>query len=444
MAFRSALLRPQPARNRLWQVGGLVALILFALVLTNQFLPDEEAVTRSTLGLDFVPFYSAGRLVAEGKSDLLYDFAALGKYQREYVWPQIPDAKPTLGHWWNPPHFALPMTAFASMSFDEAVNRWTAINLICLLVCVALLVHFVRRHVDRSWTSWAIVPLLVIGSYPTMQALGHGQNTMISLLLLAGIALAWQGRRAVLAGILCGLLCYKPQLAALVGLMLVFTLGRRVLLSMLVVGLLTFAISEAFLPGAIATWIIETPGNLAAIQGATDYHWHRHVTIVGFINTLATDPSHWMPKLIASVARVAIFLGVLWQWWQYRWAWDESRIARWRVIAITIFATPLVMPFYFDYDLLLLAVGATLLAADMHRETRRTPFDSAVVWLGLLVVVLTPLSVMLSLETGIHILVIAQLFLFGTLLARSQRLADATAETMSSPLIAFRLSASRR
>jgi hypothetical protein len=38
--------------------------------------------------------------------------------------------------------------------------------------------------------------------------------------------------------------------------------------------------------------------------------------------------------------------------------------ARDQLIALTLLATPLLMPFYFDYDLLLLAVPATLYAAN--------------------------------------------------------------------------------
>jgi hypothetical protein len=47
-----------------------------------------------------------------------------------------------------------------------------------------------------------------------------------------------------------------------------------------------------------------------------------------------------------------------------------SSPAKWefdRLIAATIAATPLLMPFYFDYDLLLLAIPAVLYAADRAR-----------------------------------------------------------------------------
>jgi hypothetical protein len=45
-------------------------------------------------------------------------------------------------------------------------------------------------------------------------------------------------------------------------------------------------------------------------------------------------------------------------------SWDESK-TRDRIIAATIAATPLLMPFYFDYDQLLLAVPAVLLASEI-------------------------------------------------------------------------------
>ena len=42
-----------------------------------------------------------------------------------------------------------------------------------------------------------------------------------------------------------------------------------------------------------------------------------------------------------------------------------DEISRDRVIALAVLAMPLLMPFYFDYDLLLLAVPATLAAREM-------------------------------------------------------------------------------
>jgi hypothetical protein len=75
--------------------------------------------------------------------------------------------------------------------------------------------------------------------------------------------------------------------------------------------------------------------------------------------------------------------GLAWAAWRGRQTSilneDEAAIRRDRLIAATIAAMPLLMPFYFDYDLLLLAVPATLFAVErLRRPELSKPND---VWL---------------------------------------------------------------
>ena len=52
-----------------------------------------------------------------------------------------------------------------------------------------------------------------------------------------------------------------------------------------------------------------------------------------------------------------------------------------RLIAATIASTPLLMPFYFDYDLLLLAVPAALLSAELSGRTIGATLNKPDRWL---------------------------------------------------------------
>ena len=73
----------------------------------------------------------------------------------------------------------------------------------------------------------ALVPLLVVISMPFVQAFSHGQNTFTSLLFLSITVALWRGERKFLAGIVGGLLFYKPQLGAVVAAALVLDLGWK-------------------------------------------------------------------------------------------------------------------------------------------------------------------------------------------------------------------------
>jgi hypothetical protein len=63
------------------------------------------------------------------------------------------------------------------------------------------------------------------------------------------------------------------------------------------------------------------------------------------------------------------------------WTNETTAVRLDRLIAATITATPLVMPFYFDYDLLLLAVPAVLFAGEMLSLNPGKPMMQSDRWL---------------------------------------------------------------
>jgi hypothetical protein len=85
------------------------------------------------------------------------------------------------------------------------------------------------------------------------------------------------------------------------------------------------------------------------------------------------------------------------------WTGLTPAIRRDRLIAATICCTPLLVPFYFDYDLLLLAVPAVLLAAERLAPAAANDWtdDWAVRTFCLLGIVLV-FNIALSKATGIN------------------------------------------
>ncbi|HQY88266.1 MAG TPA: glycosyltransferase family 87 protein, partial [Tepidisphaeraceae bacterium] len=363
------------------------------------------------------------------------DFDKLEKYQADKIWPAIPDAKPILGPWWNPPHYALMMSTIARLPFDEALNAWTIFGFACVITSAWLLARHVQRITNDGPKSWMLAPLFLLASYPCIQALGHGQNTPLSLLLLTLTALAWRARRGLLAGVLCGLMVYKPQLSALVGLMLVLTLGKRPLIGMLAVGIVTILASEFAMPGMIDRFIEVTPLNLARIMGADDYLWHRHATILALTKLGAFDRSSNLVDVISFVGRAFVFGTLLVGLWQARSSQSPSRGLD-RVIVLTILATPLLMPFYFDYDLLLLAVAGVMLAASMRTESISTPFDRTILIVGLTWFVFSFFNVFIAGASQINIGTLMLLSLFALVARRIVWLARVETVMGRIPLIA--------
>jgi hypothetical protein len=199
---------------------------------------------------------------------------------------------------------------------------------------------------------------------PLIQALTHGQNTMVSLLLLCIVVTCWRTRRAFLAGLAAGLLLYKPQLGALVAIAVVLTLGWRAFAGLVATSLALVVTTLITLPGALTDYLTRMPGNLHQCQIDNVYLWDRHVTLRAFwrlllqgreageMSTLGTSCA------LLSCAAIAIMLAIAIR----KCRPQASPIQLDTLIAAVIAAMPLLMPFYFDYDLLLISVAAVLYA----------------------------------------------------------------------------------
>src|SRR5947207_515194 len=116
-------------------------------------------------------------------------------------------------------------------------RRWTGVSVLALLGSILLLCRMLPTdwqiapysagwfETGRDWRNWLLVPLLMIISMPLIQSLSHGQNTCMSLFIVTLVVSAWRAKQPELAGMACALLFYKPQLAAVLALILTINLG---------------------------------------------------------------------------------------------------------------------------------------------------------------------------------------------------------------------------
>jgi hypothetical protein len=367
-----AILKPTPVRKRLWQFGIAMALLIVTLGAVNLFLPRHKSVAPEMLGHDFLPFYTAGLLVRSGCTDVLYDLGTIKAAEHEIAEKNGLEIGKSFGPFWNPPWYAWTFAPLAALPYREALLCWTLMNVAALLAAIVLMLRMLPP--EQDWRTTLLVPLLLFVSMPFVQAISHGQNTFSSLILVAMIVTAWRQRKATLGGICCGLLLYKPQLAVVLAAMMALDLGPRVLLGLGIVAA-TFTLVTAWtMPGALGDYLLKLPANLHVMQVENSYLWERHVTFRAFWRLLlqGRGPGEVSPPVTILTAACAFAgaAGLLIA--RFRsgasdnpWTGESASRRRDRLIAATIAATPLLMPFYFDYDLLLLAVPAVLLAAEL-------------------------------------------------------------------------------
>jgi hypothetical protein len=396
---RIVLLRKN-LRTRLWVGGSAVALFVATLAFANGVLAPGAAPASSRIGLDFLPFYAAGTFVREARPAAMYDIDALRTRERAIAAANGLALGEGFGPFWNPPFFALPFALLAGLPFRAALGVWMGINFAALGIAIALLCRMLARS-DLSgssdgagradWRTWGLVPLLAVSSVPFLLAVTHGQNTFCSLLLLTCAVLAWRSRRAILAGLFVGLLAYKPQLAALVGVVALIDLGWPVFAGAALSGGLMLLAAVLTMPGIAATYRTSLPRLLQFMQVEHVYLWERHVTLKAFWRLLlqghAAGEVAISVTLLASLCAATLLVALLVAAFRCRWQRKRGHreypsllasghmiasanilnvpfsLGRDRLIAATVVTMPLVMPFYFDYDLLLLAIPAVLVAA---------------------------------------------------------------------------------
>lgn len=392
----------------MWLGGLALALFITTAAIGNLFLPAERAVSLRSAGYDFLAFYTGGTFVRTGQVEKLYDLDAVQAFQHDLAARHALELRPqAIGPFWNPPFYAWVFAPLSALPYRTAFYVWTMINLAGLAGAMVILCRIVapvpgacirggqpllnaaagaasctgEAPVPRAdWRTSGLVPLLTLTSMPLITSLGHGQNACLSLLILAGAVALWHGERFFAAGAIAGLLFYKPQLGAVVAAVMIVCCGWRALAGLAMTGTALLLVTIVTLPGTLAAFLAKMPGNLTFMQVQRPYLWDRHVTLKSFWRLLvqgyapgemstAAMTLYVASALLAAACVVACIF-------KLRGRGDET--SRDRIISITILSMPLLMPFYFDYDLLLLAVPAVLAARE-----RATGRGVTIAWIAL-------------------------------------------------------------
>ena len=187
-----------PSRLRVYpaMLGGALTLALLGLLATSNGFKDHW---NRPLGTDFSGFYIAGQAVLAGLPALPYDNAANAAAQAAMFGPS--DSALT---WPYPPYFLAIAALLAAMPYLVALAVWQGTT---LAFYVSAMLQAAGGRVPRMTMIGAALAFPAV----TINLL-HGHNGFLTAGLLSfGAMLA--PRRPMLAGLLLGLLAYKPQFA---------------------------------------------------------------------------------------------------------------------------------------------------------------------------------------------------------------------------------------
>jgi len=311
----------------------LAIIIAEAVFLAGSYLAGTWliALDGGNVATDFVDVWAAGHLALGGHAATAYH------------WPthKIVEAS-ALGHgfdgyygWHYPPTFLFVAAALASLPYTPSFLVWTFGTFLIYLAAL--------RAVVGDRTSY----LLAAAFPPVLANFFVGQNGFLSAALIAGTLVLIERRKSVLAGVLLGLLAYKPHLGLLFPIALVAAGPWRVIASAAIVAFLMAAASWFVFGGAswfaFAGHIGESSQTILA-DGKADLS--KLQTAFGLVRTLGGGEAlAWtVQAIVASVAAGAVAL-----LWRSR-APFEIKAAALGTAAL------LATPYLYTYDLVVLAV----------------------------------------------------------------------------------------
>ncbi len=324
-------------RVRLVAVALLAASLLGLafLMVTSDGLNDRSG---RPLGTDFSNVYAAGTYVLERQPAAPFEPA------KQFAREQAIFGTATQFYGWHYPPFFLGLAALlALLPYAAALFVWQGTTLAFYVSAM------------RAITGPDRLPLLVALAFPAVFInLGHGHNGFLTAALMTG-ALLQLDKRPVVAGVLFGLLAYKPQF----GLLIPFVLAasgrwRTVGAAALTVAALAVLATLAFGVDVWRAFLDSMSFTREVVLERGDTGWHK-------IQSAFSWARMWgAPVGMAYLAQAIVTLcagGAL------VWLWRTVAPFRLKAAALLI-ATLLATPYSLDYDLMLLAPAIAFLAVD--------------------------------------------------------------------------------
>lgn len=336
-------------RIRLVAAAILVASSIGLLVLVLTAHGGIDAQGRP-LGTDFANVYAAGTFVDDGQPEAPFDLA------RQYAREQAIFGKATPFYGWHyPPYFLFVASALARLPYGLALTAWQVVTLFLYFLTMRAIVEpsFGEEHSAGlgSAADW----LLLTFAFPAVLInIGHGQNGFLTAALLGG-ALAVLDRRPIVAGILFGLLIYKPQYGLLIPVALAAGgYWRSFAAAAAAVVVLTLATTLAFGPHVWSAFLDSThfARTVALEQGDTG--WHKIQSVFSWARMWGAP----IPLAYVLQGAVIVAAGTA-----LAWLWRSP--APYPLKAATLcLAAILATPYTFDYDMMVLAPAIAFFAVD--------------------------------------------------------------------------------
>jgi hypothetical protein len=352
-------------RVRLWSLAVLAASLcgLLFLLATSNGLNDYQG---RPLGTDFSNIYAGGTYVLDGQPGTAFDPPSQHARQQMIFGKDTP-----FYGWCYPPFLLFVAAALALLPYVAALAVWQVSTFIFYLLMLRAILSASWPGLSRPSTPYiekgkqgvdarhkaghdGLWLLLAIAFPAVFVNLGHGHNGFLTAALI-GTALLVLDSRPVVAGILFGLMSYKPQFGVMIPLILLATARWRAFASASATVLALIVVSTwAFGADVWRMMIDALPFTREVVleQGGTG--WHKIQSVFSWARMWGAS----VPFAYAAQGAVTVALGAA-----LIWLWRSNASYRLKAAALPI-ASILATPYSLDYDLMALAPAIAFLAVE--------------------------------------------------------------------------------
>jgi arabinofuranan 3-O-arabinosyltransferase len=306
-------------------------LFLLGCVFQGYWLIDSA---RQPIANDFVNVWAAGRLVLDGHPAAAYDWTL----HREVEVAAVGHEFEGYYGWHYPPTFLFVAAALASLPYLAAALIWLAVTLPAYVAAIRAIIG------ER-------IGILLACAFPgVVWNISAGQNGFLTAALIGGM-LASLPRRPIVAGVLLGLLTYKPQFGLLFPLVLVLDGNWRVIAAAATTMAVMVAASLAFGAESWRAFFEWMPVTSTAVFADGRAGLNKLQSLFGVVRWLGgsmTTASLAQGLLVAGLALVLIKL------WRAQVGYEIKAAA---LAAASLLATP----YLYIYDFPLLAIPLAFL-----------------------------------------------------------------------------------
>ncbi|MCK9914466.1 DUF2029 domain-containing protein [Microbacteriaceae bacterium K1510] len=334
--------------------GLLLAFGLIAAVVLAATSDGRNDRFGRPLGTDFSNVYAAGTYVLDGQPAAPFD------PRRQYAREQAIFGPDTPFYGWHYPPFFLGLAALlALMPYGLALLVWQGVTLVLYVLSIraiaairlpapALPTSPTRGEMKKEW-------LLLALAYPAVFInLGHGHNGFLTAALMGG-ALVVLNSRPVLAGLLFGLIAYKPQFGVLIPLALIAGgYWRAVFAAAATVIALALIVTLAFGTEVWTAFLASMQFTRTIVLEQGDTGWQKIQSVFSWVRMWGGGVS--LAYAAQGITTLAVAAAIVWLW--------RSRAAFALKAAALAIGTILATPYSLDYDLMLLAPAIALLTTD--------------------------------------------------------------------------------